>query len=154
MALVRVAVAERTRALVHGLHDLVADEDPRYGHVPATQTLADGLEVGHDILLLPGVQGAAAAHAGHDLVEDEQRTVFLADGLHGLEVSFHCGDGAESLCNEVEVLVSASRANYRTGEDTYSTDDGLCDEGTNGVGSDPLELGVQFVGEPLDVVRL
>lgn len=68
MALVRLTVPEHPRAFVEGSDNFLADEDTRDGCVSASESLADGLDIGNYALLFPGVEGATASHAAHDLV--------------------------------------------------------------------------------------
>jgi hypothetical protein len=74
------------------------DEDGRDGRVAGPEPLANHQDVRHDVvLLLPRVQGAGAAHAAHNFVEDEQRAVLFAHGLHGREVALDGEGTAGSL---------------------------------------------------------
>lgn len=97
MSLVRLEMAKGTSPLVHGLHDVFCNQHARNGSVATAKSFGDGLDIGYHAFLFPCVEGAAAAHAAHDFVEDEKRAVALADGFHCLEVAGYCGDAAERL---------------------------------------------------------
>ena len=97
MPLVRLAMAENTGAFVHSLHDMVCHQHARNRNVPTTETLPDCLDVRDDAFLFQCVLGTATAHAAHDLVENEECAVSLADGFHGREVAWYCWDAAKGL---------------------------------------------------------
>ncbi len=86
---------------------------------------------GVDPLLLPGVLGAGAAHAAHHLVEDQQRTVAVADRAHRLEIAGQRRDAA------------GGRPHHRLG-----------DEGGHGIGAEALERRFQLVGQTADVIGI
>ena len=106
-----------------------ADQHAADRLVAAAEALCHHLQVGRDALLLPGMHRAGAAHAAHHLVEDQQRAVAVADLPHALEIAGQRGDAA------------GGGADHRFG-----------DEGDDGVGAEPLELGLQFVGQAIDVL--
>lgn len=85
--LIRVAMDKGASALVKGVNDAMADEEAGDGLESSAQPFADGLKVRDDVFLLPRVQGACTPHAAHHFVQDEQRAVLVADGLHGGEVA-------------------------------------------------------------------
>ena len=113
------------------LDDLRRDQHAADRLVAAAQALGDHLDVRRDALLLPGVHRAGAAHAAHHLVEDQQRAVPVADLAHALEIAGQRGDAAGG-----------------------GADHGLGQEGDDGVGAEALELGFQFVGQPIDILRV
>ena len=73
-----------SRACEHGADRLVA----------AAEALGDGLDVGHDALLFPGVKRAGATHPAHHLVENEQGAVPVTDVAHGPEIAFRWRNAA------------------------------------------------------------
>ena len=84
------------------LDDALLDQDAADRLIAASEALGDGDEVGHDALLLDGVERAGAAHAAHHLVGDEEDAVPVADLAHALEVAGHrrhgtLGRAADSL---------------------------------------------------------
>ena len=97
VALVRLAVLERRGARAHSLDDPLVQQQCRDSPVPGGQPLAHGEDVRDDVVVLPGVHRARAAHAAHDFVEDDERAVAVADVFHGLEVAGQGDDAAESL---------------------------------------------------------
>ena len=97
---------------------MLADQDAADRLVAAAEALGDDLDVRRDAFLLPGVHGSGAAHAAHDLVEDEEGAVAIADVAHRLEVAGHGGDAAGG-----------------------GADDGLGHEGGDIAGAEALELG-------------
>ena len=111
--------------------DPAADQHAADRLVAAAETLRHHLQIGRDAFLLPGVHRAGAAHAAHHLVEDQQRAVAVADLAHAPEVAWQRGDAA------------GGGADHRFG-----------DEGDDGVGAETLELGLQFVGQPIDVLLI
>lgn len=70
------------------------NEDACEGDVSTAEAFADGLQVRHDVFVLPCVHLTGATHAAHDFVEDEQRAVPFADGFNGLEVAIDGGYAA------------------------------------------------------------
>ena len=126
-----MAVLERARACADGVDDLAAREHRADRLVAAAEPLCDRLDVRRDAFLLPGVRRAGAAHAAHDLVEDEQRAMPVADLAHRLEV--------------------AVRRRHRAGG---GADDGLGEERRDGVGAKPLKLGFELGGEPRHELRV
>ena len=131
MRLVGLAVQEAAGAVGQRPHDPVGDQDAADRLVAAAEALGDDLDVGGDAFLLPGVHGAGAAHAAHHLVQDQQRAVAVADLAHALEIAGQGGDAA------------GGGADHRFGEERH-----------DGVGAEALELGVQFVGQPVEVLRV
>ena len=75
------------------------------------------------------MHGAGAAHAAHHLVQDQQRAVAVADLPHALEIAGQRGDAA------------GGGADHRFGE-----------EGDDRLGAEALELGLQFVGQPIQIL--
>ena len=129
MRLVGVAVHEAAGTGVQRLDDPAVDQDAADRLVAAAEALGDDLDVRRDAFLLPGVHRAGAAHAAHHLVQDQQRAVAVADLPHALEIAGQRGDAAGG-----------------------GADDGFGEEGDHGVGAEALELGLQFVGEAIDVL--
>src|SRR5262249_47925086 len=113
-----------------GLDDPLGDQYAGDRLVAPAEALADDLDVRRNSFLLPGMHGPGAAHAAHDLIENEERTVAIADVAHGTEVARHCGDAARG-----------------------GADDGLGHEGRDIAGAKALELGFELVREALDVLR-
>lgn len=69
VGLVSVAVVEGRGAVADGGDDAIVDEHGGDGRVSATETFADGDDVGDYVFLLKGKVGAGAAGAAHDFVE-------------------------------------------------------------------------------------
>lgn len=101
----RLKMHERPRALGKDINDRLADHQSANGLISSTQTFCNGLQVGNDTFLLPGVQGAGATHAGEDLVEDEKGAVFVTDGFHGFEIAWERRNAAECLLLLVSIAV-------------------------------------------------
>ena len=95
MAGVGVTVLEKTRAVHHCVVDLRARQQRAYGLIAGAQALAYANEVGRHALLLTGIERAAAAHAAHYFVEDQQYTVLVADCAHALEIARHRGNAPQ-----------------------------------------------------------
>ncbi len=64
--------------------------------IAAAQALGHGEDVGVDPVLGAGIHVAGAAHAAHDLVEDQQHAVAVADLAQALEVARHRRRRAET----------------------------------------------------------
>src|SRR5208283_4346086 len=88
--------------------------------ISAAETLGDGHQVGRDPFLRAGVKRSGAPHAAHDLVEDEQHAVAVADRADASKVVGNRRDSAER------------RSDY-----------GLGNEGDDGFGSKRDELVLQ-----------
>ena len=131
MRQISVAVLERARTLPDRVDDARGREHRADRLIAAAEPLGDRLDVGRDALLLPRMQRASAAHAAHHLVEDQERTMLIADLTHGTEITFRRRNGAPG------------RADHRLGN-----------EGRDRVGTKPLELGFQIRREPRDKIRL
>ena len=89
----------------------------------AAQALGQDHQIGGDAFRFDGVQRAAAAHATHHLVEDEQHAVAVADFADALEVS-RCGLDRAQRC----------------------TDDCFGDEGDDVFGTQLDDLCIELVG--------
>ncbi|CAM2156543.1 hypothetical protein PT2222_30015 [Paraburkholderia tropica] len=89
MADIGVAVLEVTAAAHDGFIDARAHERRADRLIAGAQTLRDGQQIGRDAVLRAGVQPARAAHARHDLVEDQQHAVAIAHGANLAEVVAH-----------------------------------------------------------------
>ena len=113
------------------LDDTAADQNAADRLIAAAQTLGDDLNVRRDALLLPGVHRAGAAHAAHHLVQDQQRAVPVADLAHAPEIAGKRRDAA------------GRRADH-----------GLGEKRDDRVGAETLELRLQFVRQPIDVLRV
>ncbi len=124
MRLVGVAVQEAARARLQRRENAAREQDAADRLVAAAQALGDHLDVRRDALLLPRVQRAGAAHAAHDLVEDQQRAVAVADLAHAPEIAGHRRHAA------------GGGADHRLGA-----------ERDHAAGAEALELGLQLVGE-------
>ncbi len=125
MAEVRVPMLEEPAALRHCIDDPLLGQQRADRLIAAAQSLGDHQQVGHDTLLLARVQGAGAAHSAHDLVQDQQAAVPVADLAHRGEVAGH-----------------------RRQHSGRRPADGLRDERDHPVGPDPLDRRVQFGSEP------
>ena len=62
--------------------------------VSSTKTFTYCLDIGHNPFLFPSMKGARATHTTHDLIEDEKRTITLADCLDSLEISRQRGNAS------------------------------------------------------------
>ena len=131
MRLVGVAVHEAAGARAIASTIFAPDQHAADRLVPAAQTLRHHLQVRRDPLLLPRMHGAGAAHTAHHLVEDQQRAMPVADRAHALEIAGQSGDAA------------GGRADH-----------GFRQHGSDRLGAEPLELGFQFVGQPIDILRV
>lgn len=87
MALVCLAVLESRAAFLQALDHPLVDQQSRDGTIACGQTLAHGLDVGHDVVMLPGMHKSGSAQAAHDLVEDDESPVTVSNVLHGLQVT-------------------------------------------------------------------
>ena len=88
MAQIGVAVLEEAGTLFEGLEHLLANENGPDRREAAAEPLGNGHQVGRDAFLLAGMQRACATHAAHDLVQDQQDAVPVADLADALEVTF------------------------------------------------------------------
>src|SRR5262249_15166887 len=68
--------------------------------VAAAESLRDHHQIRADPLLLACVQRARAAHAAHDLVQDEQNAVVAAYLAHAPEITWYRRDGAHGRAND------------------------------------------------------
>src|SRR5262245_4447604 len=94
MTHIRVRVLEGTGALREGLENSLLQQQRADRRISAAKPLRDRHQIGAHSLLLAGVQRAAAAHAAHHLIEDEQDAVAAADLPHALEIARHRGNRA------------------------------------------------------------
>jgi hypothetical protein len=101
------------------------------------------------------VQGAGAAHAAHDFVEDEQGAVAGAEALDGGEVAGRGGDAAEggadgwfllSWCGGGECFASYERETNRQKGAWTKRDSAYQDNGCDGVGAEAGEFGFELGG--------
>ena len=88
--------------------------------VAARKALGDGHDVGLHPVMFQRAPGAAAAGAGHDLVRDHQNAVAGADLAHGLRIA---GGGRDAAAG--------------------GADDGLEDEGGDGLGAGLQDCGLK-----------
>src|SRR5260370_30888162 len=82
-----MSMLERARAPPDGVNNACAREHRADRLVAAAESLGDGLDIRRDALLLPRMQCAGAPHAAHDLVEDHQCAMAIADVSDGAEVT-------------------------------------------------------------------
>ena len=111
------------------LEDVPAEQHRADRLVAAAQPLGDGHQVGRDAFLLARMQRAGAAHAAHDLVEDQQHAVAVADLADALEI--------------------ARDRRHRAGG---GADHRLGDEGHDGVGAELEDLRLELLRGALAVV--
>ena len=95
VAQIGVAMLEEARALFDGAHDALLRHDRADRLVAAAQALGDGDEVGRDAFLFHRVQRAAASHAAHDLIGDQQHAMAVADFADAAEIRGHGRDRAK-----------------------------------------------------------
>ena len=74
-------------AAAHPVDELLADDHRAERHIPGVDALRDRDDVRDDVPVLAGEPRARAPEAGHDLVEDQQDPVPVADLAHGLQVA-------------------------------------------------------------------
>src|SRR4051812_766967 len=74
-----VGEAAGVRPLAEGVGDLLRDGDPAERHVSAVDALGEGHQVGGDVEQVGGEPLAGASESGHDLVQDEDDAVLVAD---------------------------------------------------------------------------
>ena len=79
---------------VDGLVDVVAHENGGDGDEASAEGFGEDDHVGLDVVAMAGDEGAGAADAGLDFVEDEEGAVFFAEALDGGEVAGGGGDDA------------------------------------------------------------
>ena len=70
---------KEARAFANGLDDAILDQHGADRLITGTEPLRHAHDVGNDALVLEGEAGAAAAHAAHHLVEDEEHAVAVAN---------------------------------------------------------------------------
>ena len=92
MTHIGMRVLERAGAVGHGLEDLVLHHEGADRRVAAAESLRDYHQIRADPLLFACVQRACAAHAAHDLVENEQNAVPAAYLAHAPEITGHRGN--------------------------------------------------------------
>ncbi len=130
MRLEGVAVREGAAALFERRHHTSRHEHRTERQIAGAEALGDGLQIRRHTFLLPGVRRTAAAHATHDLVQDQQRAVAIADLAHRGEV--------------------AGLGRHTPGRGAH---DGFSNERHHAPRPDALELGVELGGEPRHVLR-
>src|SRR5690606_37358436 len=74
-----VAVLEEAGAAHEGLENVPGNEDGADRLIPGPQALGDHHDIRADPLLLAGIECASTAHPAHDLVQDQQYAVAVAD---------------------------------------------------------------------------
>ena len=130
MAHIGVAVLEGARAVGEGLEDPLRQENHADRLVAAAETLGDRHQVGRDALLLAGVQRSRPPHAAHDLVQNEEHAVAVADRADAPEI---VADGRHGAGGR--------------------PDDGFRDEGDDAVGADLDELIFERLGRARRIIR-
>ena len=119
MADVGVAVLEGAAAPGESLDDARLCQHRADRLVAAAQSLGDRHQVRHHGFGLAGVQGAAAAHAAHHLVEDQQDAVAVAQLAHAAQVA-GCGrdralgGAADGLGHEGDDVLAAQLFDRRS----------------------------------------
>src|SRR6516225_10197268 len=88
MAGVSVAVLE-ARPLRERLEDFSLQQQRADRRVAAAEAFGNCHQVGADAFLLARMQRPGAAHAAHDLVEDQENAVPVADAADRLEIAGH-----------------------------------------------------------------
>ncbi len=84
----------------NGLDDAILDQHGADRLIAGTEPLRHADDVGNDALVLEGEARAAAAHAAHHLVEDEEHAVAVANLANALEVAGHGRHGAERRADD------------------------------------------------------
>ena len=112
------------RPFTEPITDALVGNDGCYRGVSTTQAFAKSHDIRHNALLLECELGTCAACSAHDLVEDEENAVFVADGLNRNEVPGWSSDAA-----------------------TGCADDGLCDKSHHGVRAQSQEFVVELRGK-------
>src|SRR3954470_5598430 len=118
---IRGAVLEEAAAGADRLVNRSGDHRRADWLVTRAEALGDEDDVGRHAFRLEGPSRAAAAHAAHHLVQDEQDAVTIADLAHAAEIARQRRHGAER----------------RAGER-------FCDEGYHGLRPEELYLLPQF----------
>ena len=100
-----MTVLEQPAALAHGLDDAALCQYGADGLIAPAQPLGHGQQVRHHTFLLAGVQRAGATHATHDLVQDEQDAMPVAQVADTLEIAGHrrehaCRRATDGLCHK------------------------------------------------------
>src|SRR2546421_9778405 len=95
MAEIGRAVLEEAAALHDGLVYRPGDHQGADRLIAGAKALGDGDHVGNHALALEGPHRAAAAHAAHHFVEDQQDAVAIADLAHAFEVARYRRWGAQ-----------------------------------------------------------
>ncbi|MNC34869.1 hypothetical protein D3C75_833260 [compost metagenome] len=85
---------EKSRAIGDGVADFLAHQGRADRLIASTEPLGNGDQVRGNSLLLCGEQCAGAAHTTHDLVEDQQNAVAVANLANALEIARHRNDRA------------------------------------------------------------
>src|SRR5262245_30215829 len=92
MTHVGVAVLKGARAVRDGRENLFPDQQRANRGETAAHALGDRQQVLRYAFVLAVVQRFCAAHSAHDLVENEQDRVAVAEFAHLLEIARHRGD--------------------------------------------------------------
>ena len=122
---VRMSVLEEAAARGERIANRVGDEHGTDRLVAAAEAFRDRHQVGGDALLVDRVQRAGTAHPAHDLVEDQQDSVTIAEVANPSEVAGH----------------RRHRAERRAG-------DGFGDERDDVVSAETRDLAVELVSKP------
>ena len=125
---VGIAVLEEARPVADRLADRGRRQHRADRLVTGAEPLGDRDEVGIDAILLAGEQAAGAAHAAHDLVQNQKDAVAVAERADAGEVAGQRRYGAERR-----------------------PDDRFGDEADDGLGPDPENCILQLAQQPLDI---
>src|SRR6185436_7586517 len=131
VAEVGIAVLEEAAALDDGFVDRLADHHGADRLIPGAEALRDRDDVRYHAFALERPHRAAATHAAHHLVEDEEHAMPVADLAHAPEVAGH-GRYAADRC----------------------TGDRLGDERDHLAGAQALDLALELDAEPVDIRRI
>src|SRR5690625_3639724 len=99
MAHIGMAMLKAARTLYNGVKDAIRGQHCPDGLIAGPQAFGDGDDVRHDAVLGTGKQMPGAAHAGHDLIEDEQHAIAVTDLADAFEIGGHRREDAGSGAN-------------------------------------------------------
>ena len=69
------------------INNLMTCQNTCYRLVSSTKTFTYCLDIGYNPFLLPSMNGACTTHTAHHLIQDEKRTITLANCLDSLKIS-------------------------------------------------------------------
>lgn len=96
--------------------------------VTPSQAFPDNLDVRYYVLLLPRMHSSCPAQAAHDFIEDDQRSIPVANGFDGLEISRYRWHTSERLGSQTYI----SKCSGMEGEaETDGTNDRLGHKGAH-----------------------